>query len=300
MSVKKKNMLQRLMALAVLMATLLCMPVAAMAADAKKGSVTLTYPVDGVEFQLHYVGKYEKGEYVLDSSLDYDVDLEENGAAATLIRYLKRDKVQPMKTGTVENGKLVLNNLPLGVYVLIGEEAEDEDYVYTPNPMMFSIPQNKNNKPEWDVTITGKYEREPIPPEEEYVDISVRKIWNDDGHKSKRPEEIKVQLLCDDEVYDTVTLNRSNNWRCTWTDLDADCEWDVVEKKVPDNYKVSIKQKGNTFIVTNTYKNPPPYYPPGKLPQTGQLWWPVPILAFAGLAFVAIGTVCRRKNENET
>lgn len=34
-----------------------------------------------------------------------------------------------------------------------------------------------------------------------------------------------------------------------------------------------------------------------KLPQTGQLWWPVPILMFSGILFIVLSFVTRRNNE---
>ena len=36
-----------------------------------------------------------------------------------------------------------------------------------------------------------------------------------------------------------------------------------------------------------------------KLPQTGQLWWPVPVLACAGLGCIAVGLLRRREDRNE-
>ncbi len=36
-----------------------------------------------------------------------------------------------------------------------------------------------------------------------------------------------------------------------------------------------------------------------KLPQTGQLWWPVCPLIAVGLLFIIFGVVCRRREENE-
>ena len=45
---------------------------------------------------------------------------------------------------------------------------------------------------------------------------------------------------------------------------------------------------------------PPETPPPGKLPQTGQLWWPVPILISAGLLCITAGLLRRRGNRNET
>lgn len=37
-----------------------------------------------------------------------------------------------------------------------------------------------------------------------------------------------------------------------------------------------------------------PDVPLGDLPQTGQLWWPVPILAIAGLMLMIAGIIRRR------
>ena len=70
-----------------------------------------------------------------------------------------------------------------------------------------------------------------------------------------------------------------------------------------DGYTVSITREGVTFVVTNTYvpetPNTPPPTEPGKpdqpsLPQTGQLWWPVPLLLVGGLLLVVIGLIRRR------
>ena len=34
---------------------------------------------------------------------------------------------------------------------------------------------------------------------------------------------------------------------------------------------------------------------PPVIPQTGQLWWPVPVLGILGLDFLALGLVLRKK-----
>lgn len=44
---------------------------------------------------------------------------------------------------------------------------------------------------------------------------------------------------------------------------------------------------------------PPPPEPPEDLPQTGMLWWPVPVLLVCGLLSVVIGVTRRRSSENE-
>lgn len=49
-------------------------------------------------------------------------------------------------------------------------------------------------------------------------------------------------------------------------------------------------EAADSAVFTNTYKKPG-----NKLPQTGQLWWPVPILMVLGVAFVTVGLVRRRR-----
>ena len=57
-------------------------------------------------------------------------------------------------------------------------------------------------------------------------------------------------------------------------------------------------QTSTTETVTTTVATPTP--PPGdtpKLPQTGQLWWPVPVLCAGGLSLFAAGAWLRKKDE---
>ena len=108
---------------------------------------------------------------------------------------------------------------------------------------------------------------------------------------------------------DTVVLSEANDWEYTWDDLDADSQWRVVERDVPDGYTVTVEREGRVFIITNTKpddtpepsESPEPSTSPDepeKLPQTGQLWWPVPLLFCAGLIFVAAGLIIRRRRGN--
>lgn len=62
----------------------------------------------------------------------------------------------------------------------------------------------------------------------------------------------------------------------------------AVNDKTPDN---TVKHS-NTPTLTTTAEN--------KLPQTGQLWWPVPVMTMIGLILIAVGTKiifeCTRKD----
>ena len=67
--------------------------------------------------------------------------------------------------------------------------------------------------------------------------------------------------------------------------------WEIREKDVPSGYTVKVERNGNIFVVTNS--NPPP-----RLPQTGQTWWPVPVLCAMGAASFAAGLLLTRRKEN--
>ena len=134
----------------------------------------------------------------------------------------------------------------------------------------------------------------------------VIKIWRDKGYENNRPKEVTVELLKDGKIVDTQVLNEKNNWRYTWNDLEAGHEWKVIEKDVPEYYTMSCTLYGKAYIIINTYKNPDvpgtPDTPntPEKLslPQTGQLWWPVPVMAGLGLLAFMIGWIRRRESVN--
>ena len=106
-------------------------------------------------------------------------------------------------------------------------------------------------------------------------------------------------------IVDTVSLTAENNWRYVWDELDAGCRWEVVEKECP-GYTVKVEKSGVTFTLTNTHvpsetppKKPDPAAPKPRLPQTGQLWWPVPLLLQAGLGLLIVGLRQRRKKHEK-
>ena len=141
------------------------------------------------------------------------------------------------------------------------------------------------------MVANAKPGREPVK-----ADFEVIKIWKDDCHKDRRPKSITINLICDGGVYDTITLPHNGTWSYTWKNLETNHQWTVTENRENGYQKPDVQQEGNIFIVTNTCNQPAKPTEPGKptLPQTGQLWWPVPVLIAAGLLFVVIGLIRRR------
>ena len=86
---------------------------------------------------------------------------------------------------------------------------------------------------------------------------------------------------------ETATLNKQNGWQITYPNLPESDAYSVKEVNVPKGYTATYAQKGYVFTVTNT----------PSLAQTGQLIWPIPVLAAAGLFFLLMGFAFLRKPE---
>ena len=155
----------------------------------------------------------------------------------------------------------------------------------------------------------------------------VRKIWeNDEQFPTDRAEEINVDIYCNSVLKETVTLSEKNDWTYNWTAQPGDT-WRVLESDIPANYTVAYRSNNSQYVIINTHDSSvittttAPVTTSGskitsttakatstttgktggKLPQTGQLWWPVPVLALGGMIFVGIGfcLISRSKKEDD-
>jgi len=281
-----------------------------------------------VSFDLYRVADSGRfAEFTLTGAFaGYPVDITDLDAAGwkaateTLVGYVLRDGVEPLDSGiTDQEGKVCFptgeNKLMPGLYLVVGQSKKIGGYRYTPEPLLISLPNRGVEEHQWnyDVLTSPKYSKVPAgSPGSRYVERKVLKVW-EDGEGENRPQSIQVQLLKNGKVAETVTLSADNNWRYSWSKLDADEDWRVVEKETPEGYTVTVSQEGITFVMTNTWDEPEkPVDPEGpedpgidipdepvpegpKLPQTGQLWWPVPLLALAGMALFLMGWMRKDK-----
>lgn len=135
------------------------------------------------------------------------------------------------------------------------------------------------------VFITNYMDYEPVVPAEP-VDLTVKKVWSDENDKLDiRPDSVTVTLYNGDTAVDKVTLGAWNNWSYTWTDLDGNGDWSVLETGIPKGYTPSYRTNGDVVTITNT----------ATLIQTGQLNWPIPVLGGLGVLMIFFGILIMRK-----
>lgn len=288
---------------------LLLIPVTAMAAGSvdteAKGTLTVSckfgdLALKDVPVKLYRICKVKStGELEpLEGYTDYD-QLTKGGKddeawrelAAQLETKLLEDETLPdYSSVTGEDGIARFTELPVGLYLILGTQTQVEGYIYKTTPSFVLLPQLDKEQNTWNyrAAVTLKPAQSPV-----LQDLTVYKKWKDSCHTSRRPKSITVKLLCDGEQYgDSVELSSKTDWKYTWKDLDVNHEWTVSEDKLT-GYKNPVITKTNdtTFVITNTCSDPGGSW----LPQTGQLWWPVPLLIAGGLACLIIGLLRRRK-----
>ena len=176
-------------------------------------------------------------------------------------------------------------------------------------------------------------------PKPTTVQFHVLKVWEDEGNGESRPESVTVDLFRNGELYDSVALSSANNWRHDWTNLNAGYDWQVAEREVEGytvSVSQTGTTFAATFVITNTIdedledpdtpkgnkdpeetKDPEASKSPDgdgdeegedipdndtpltNLPQTGQLWWPVPLMAMGGMVLTFLGVMRRRRWSGE-
>ncbi|MBQ7064984.1 MAG: Cna B-type domain-containing protein, partial [Firmicutes bacterium] len=129
------------------------------------------------------------------------------------------------------------------------------------------------------------------------IEINVSKVWKDkDNKEGYRPDSITVKLFADGKDTGlTATLSDENEWKYTFTELNAkldnkEIEYTVEEVKV-EKYNTKITGDAKTgFVITNTLEDTPP---------TGD---DTPIGMWAGImvmAMLGFGLVCMEANSEK-
>ena len=280
----------------------------------EKGCITLKYELSDAKFSLYQVGDItDSGVVCVDGFSGYHVDLNSENAAQTLESYIQRDNVAPLReVYTDSNGNAEISGLDKGVYLVTGEFGFSDGQYYFVMPSIISLPYNN----EWDLTSYVKYAKGLS----DIAQLTCVKVWKGAEGRKIYPD-VHIQLLRNGELYDTVTLNKDNDYKYTWSYLESGYNWTVTEEELNADYSVDIERGEHVFTITNTVSDtvtettvpssptePATTTPKttgtaqtasNTIPQTGQLNWPVPVLSVTGAALIIIGLIITRKKRNE-
>lgn len=206
---------------------------------------------------------------------------------------------------TNELGCAAFHGMEDGNYLVVGRPYRIGDQICEPEMCMVTFPvKDKDGNVLANAEIMPKF----VMRDDDAVEYNLVILWNDNAY-SGRPEEVKVSLYRNEVLHTVLTVKREGNparsaatdigynWRYSWTEDDPTAVWTVAEE-VPAEYTATYERDGNTFIITNTRETSADS-DGSKLPQTGQLWWPVPVLAILGMIFFLLGYIRRKESQNE-
>ena len=194
--------------------------------------------------------------------------------AKTIADYVKEKNIETLSKVS-ENGKASFSDLNLGIWIVFCEENSK----YTFNPYIVFLPYESKGNLYYEVSSAPKVE--DSNPDE--ISVYVIKRWEDKNNAAKkRPESVVVELLNGNTVVSSVELSETNGWAHTFLRVAKDDAYSVREKSVTDYKAIYSGDVTNGFVVTNSYTGE-------KLPQTGQYWRPIVIIAIAGAGFVLLG-----------
>ena len=247
-------------------------------ADSDFMNLDVNCPISNMNVSLYRVA--DENYNLVDAFSHYSIDLKQDvqGAANALENRILMDGIEADAYATSDSsGKAGFSGLESGIYLVVGKEVESNGVFYMPQVSLVSL--------SGDLSVDLKYETSNKASR-----IHVLKVWKKDNKKS-RPKSIEVCLLRSDGiVVDKVVLNSDNQWSNTWDHLSTSYTYSVMETSVPSGYKESCTREKDTIVLTNTGSDK--YRVEKKdevLPNSGQLWWPAPVLLFVGLVLFGLG-----------
>ena len=239
-------------------------------------------PIADAVLRVYYVATVSVNE---DGNLRYTytpafaqtgIAMDDPELAAKLDAYLAENEVEAATLLTDAEGTVVLTDLPLGLYFVRQTNAVKDFAPCT--PFLVTVPMANEDGYVYEVNASPKTEVARL------VSITIRKVWNTDA-STEAADHVTVQLLRNGNVVETATLHAENNWQVTYTGMPESDGYSIKEINVPKGFTATYSKTGYVFTVTNT----------AALIQTGQLIWPIPVLAVSGMLLIAVGIVLLRK-----
>lgn len=255
----------------------------------KTGSISVTLiekkqnePIVGAELSVYYVATAildADGNLIYDYTEDFkqlDTAIDDTSLATKLDAFVSQYSVPSTKMTTNADGTALCNELPLGLY-FVKQTGMVEGFAPC-TPFLVTVPNEKNGGYVYEVNASPKTEVARL------TSITIKKVWNTDA-STEAADSVTIQLLKNGNVVETATLDAQNNWQVTYADMLESDAYSVKEADVPKGFTATYKQNGYLFTVTNT----------STLIQTGQLMWPIPVLAVSGMLLIAAGIVLLQK-----
>ena len=255
---------------------------------AQRGSLNVKTEQAGMTVYLYRVAEKQAGVYVLNENFQASgADVSGGGsreAAITLTNFVKAQGTQPYRTGTGSGKHVFFRNLPDGeaLYLVTGDPLTVGGKTYIPAPVLVEA---GGAAAEADIKCDIEEPENPTKPTEPTNPTEPTKPTD----PSNPTSPTRYHDDSDDDDWDPTpnkkpTITTAADETVTITDAETQSETRVEES--------TAESETETSTETNVENEK-------KLPQTGQIWWPVGILLSAGAILLAAGLVMKKRRKEK-
>lgn len=227
--------------------------------------------VEGIKWKVFAIGERSNNKFVLnDTFAGSGVTLDDMSAEAvkadaeTLREYVFNNQIQPdFEEASDENGAAQIYAEKAGIYFIYSNDTDIDKYTYRSTPAIVELKEDEGT------VVFAKIEKEKTQDDESGPDES-----SHDTHDSTSSGDSSEDSDTSDR--DTPESNSSGS--------DSSTSDSTSSTSDNDSSRGTGSGTGN-----NSGNKTQDGGSSEKLPQTGQLWWPVPVLSISGLALIALG-----------
>ena len=272
-------------------------------------TLTLCYSYDGTAFADVPVRLYRIAEVSADFQYTLTTPFAPSGLIlngirtngewnvirSTLETLILADGIEPDATATTDEAGLAsFRDLPTGLYLALVDPIHLDALHCIFDSALIALPGlGEDGLWQYEVAVKAKGEAlPPIEPDEE-LQLKVLKLWKGDEGQSTRPDAIQVEIFRDNTLYETVTLSADTGWSYTWTVKNDGASWHVVERNTPDGYTMTVEDRGNSFLITNTFDGPP--IRPPQTGDTANILLYIVLMSISGSMLIILGITGKRK-----
>lgn len=278
--------------------------------------LTLTYTCDGTafedvsvklykiadvssDFQYKLTSPFEQSELILNgirTNGEWDV------IRSTLEAHIIADNINADAVAKTDSeGMVYFENLKPGLYLAtVGVITKGELMCYFDSALVALPGLSADGSPQYQVTVASKSEM--IPPSDKEIELKVLKLWKGDEGRNSRPKNIEVEIFRDSASYKKIVLSQDNNWSYNWSAKDDGAKWTVIERSTPSGYTMTVENRNNSFILTNTYtpKNPDGPFDAPQTGDTSNIMLYVIFMIVSGSMLIILGIIGKRNAHEET
>lgn len=271
----KKNLWRRLLPLMLMVLYLSAMliPVSALEIDTnRKGSISVTIrdgdkPVPGGVMMLYQVAQYYQGSFqatLLFQDSGFDAGRLDSDMAAALAQFASENALTGVAMKIDDTATAAFSQLELGVYLLVQQEAAS-GYALAA-PFLVTVPMQEDGGYVYEVDASPKVVPVPVPSNEPGPDPSTS------PSTSPQPStEPSTQPSTQPSIEPSTQPSAQPS---TEPSTGPSTEPSTQPSTSPSQFPTVSLDPGT---------------PGGKLPNTGQLNWPIPVLAVLGMLLFGFG-----------